>query len=161
VNGAEGSQGQLDETQDLSYLVCGSAEWHDFIDEHGYDPTDLSDFRDDPTSAAVLAYTGIPATVYATPETYSGGEQGAGAGCAPGLAGAGSASEHTADAHAALSAPTRDPHQSACTPLPRRSEEARVRLPLVLIRRRRPTTISTRRPNRPADMPGRPSGQDE
>ena len=26
-------------------LVCGTAEWHDFIDEHGFDPTDRSDER--------------------------------------------------------------------------------------------------------------------
>ena len=33
---------------------AAAREWHEFIDEYGYDPTDLSDFRDTPTSPAVV-----------------------------------------------------------------------------------------------------------
>jgi hypothetical protein len=57
---------------DLSHLVCGSLEWSEFIDENGYDPTDVSEFRDEPTSPAVMAYAGVPAAVYAAPEKYDG-----------------------------------------------------------------------------------------
>lgn len=66
------SETQFDPTTDLSHIVCGSPEWHAFVDEHGYDPTDLSDFRETPNSPAVLAHAGVPAAAFAAPDSYDG-----------------------------------------------------------------------------------------